>query len=130
MTDEIRTPYVAADCIIRYRGGIVLVNRTFPPLGWAIPGGMVDYGETVEHAAIREAKEETGLDVEIEYLLTVLSDPKRDPRMHCVTVVLVCNGKGEIKTSNETKEVKVFSLDKIPKLVLGHDKAIEEYRKH
>ena len=78
------TPPVAADAIIELidRPGrpIVLIARRFPPLGWAIPGGFVEWGETVEAAAIREASEETGLRVTLTALLGVYSDPKRDPR--------------------------------------------------
>jgi ADP-ribose pyrophosphatase YjhB (NUDIX family) len=93
----IKTPHLAVDFIIKFGEGVVLISRKNFPHGWAIPGGFVEYGETVEAAAIREAKEETNLDIEIESLFGVYSDPKRDPRWHCVAVVFVCKGKGELK---------------------------------
>ena len=76
------------DIIIEVDSGIVLILRKNPPFGWAIPGGFIDYGETAEHAAAREAKEETSLDVTDLKLLGVYSDPERDPRMHTISVVL------------------------------------------
>jgi 8-oxo-dGTP diphosphatase len=103
---------------------LILVKRSFDPYKdhWAFPGGIVEYGETVESAAIREAKEETGLDVRIEKLLGVYSDPERDPRGHYVSVCFLCEPvSGTLKTSEETKEVKAFTGEELISLKLAFD---------
>ncbi|MDA2918416.1 NUDIX hydrolase [Desulfobacterota bacterium AH_259_B03_O07] len=103
---------------------IILVKRSFEPYKdhWAFPGGFVEYGETVENAAIREAKEETGLIVEIEKLIGVYSDPDRDPRGHFVTVCFLCRKVGgELTTSVETKEVKAFDKKELESINLAFD---------
>lgn len=103
---------------------LILVKRSFDPFKdrWAFPGGIVEYGETVEDAAIRESKEETGLDVRIERLLGVYSDPKRDPRGHFVSVCFLCTPVGgRLKTSEETKEVKAFTKEELKSLKLAFD---------
>jgi len=118
-----RNPFPTVDIIIKFAEGIVLISRKNPPQGWALPGGFVDYGETLEQAAIREAKEETNLDVEIQYLLGCYSDPKRDPRFHTVSTVFVAKGKGELKGMDDAKEAKVFKLEEIPWDFLAFDHA-------
>ncbi|MGB7290573.1 MAG: NUDIX hydrolase [Thermodesulfobacteriota bacterium] len=103
---------------------LILVKRSYDPYKdhWAFPGGIVEYGETVESAAIREAKEETGLDVRVERLLGVYSDPKRDPRGHFVSVCFLCEPVGgTLKTSEETKEVKAFTKEELTSLKLAFD---------
>ncbi len=122
-------PLLTVDIIIRYKGGIVLINRAEEPLGWAIPGGFVDFGETVEQAAIRETKEETNLDIQFLRQMHVYSDPKRDPRgSHCITVVFVAEGRGTLKAADDAKEAEVFSLDKpLPKLAFDHNKILQDY---
>lgn len=112
---------------------IVLVKRTFDPFRdcWALPGGIVEYGETVESAATREAREETGLKVKIEKLLGVYSDPKRDPRGHFVSICFLCRSMGgNLKTSNETKEVRAFKKEEIRhlKLAFDHRKILEHLK--
>ena len=92
--EQYRNPFPTVDIIIEIEGGIVLIKRRNPPPGWAIPGGYVDYGETVEEAAVREAKEETGLDVRLTHLLGVYSDPGRDPRHHSISTVYVAVATG------------------------------------
>ncbi|MEO0115069.1 MAG: NUDIX hydrolase, partial [candidate division WOR-3 bacterium] len=79
MPKQRKSPNLTVDIIIDYDGKIVLIKRKNPPFGWALPGGFVDYGETVENAAIREAKEETGLDLKELKQFHVYSDPNRDP---------------------------------------------------
>lgn len=122
-------PLLTVDIIIRYRGGIVLVNRKNEPLGWSIPGGFVDYGETVESAAVREAKEETNLDIAIDRQFHVYSNPQRDPRgTHSITLVIIADSKGELKAGDDAKEVRVFSLDKpLPKLAFDHAQILKDY---
>lgn len=122
-------PILSVDIIIRHKGGIVLINRAKEPLGWAIPGGFVDFGETVEQAAIREAKEETNLDIQFLRQMHVYSDPKRDPRgTHTITLVFVAEGRGTLKAADDAAEAEVFSLDQpLPKLVFDHNKILQDY---
>lgn len=110
--------------IITRKDQVVLVKRSFNPYKdcWALPGGIVEYGETVESAAIREAKEETGLKVRIETLLGVYSDPKRDPRGHFVSICFLCRPMGgKLRSSNETREVRAFKKEEIRHLRLAFD---------
>jgi 8-oxo-dGTP diphosphatase len=122
-------PKLAADIIIRYKGGIVLIKRKYKPYGWAIPGGYVEYGEPVEKAAAREANEETNLKLRNLKQFHVYSDPKRDPRRHTISVVFTANGFGKLRIMDETKEIGVFKKDKIPKLVFDHEKILNDYFK-
>ncbi len=96
-----RNPYPAADTIIRFGSGIVLVYRKNPPSGWAIPGGFINYGESAEDAAIREAREETGLAVKNLKLFGVFSDPDRDPRFHTISIVFSGEGKGKMRAGDD-----------------------------
>lgn len=121
-------PLLAVDIIIRYKGGIVLVDRAAEPFGWSIPGGFVEFGETVEQAAIREAKEETNLDIEIDHQFHVYSDPKRDPRGHSISLVIIADGKGTLKAGDDAKDAMVFSLDKpLPKMPFDHNRILQDY---
>ncbi len=124
-----RNPFPTVDIIIEVEDKIVLIYRKNYPQGWALPGGFVDYGETLEEAAIREAKEETNLDIEIEYLLGCYSDPKRDPRFHTVSAVFVAKGKGELKGQDDAKLAKLFKIEEIPwdELVFDHSKILKDY---
>jgi 8-oxo-dGTP diphosphatase len=127
------TPALAADAIIELtdRPGrpIVLIERAFPPQGWAIPGGFVDIGETVEQAARREAQEETGLEVRLIALLGIYSDPNRDPRGHTVTVVYVAEASGEPVAADDAKHCSVVMPDQLPQpLVFDHAQVLEDYR--
>ncbi|MCK4231696.1 NUDIX hydrolase [candidate division WOR-3 bacterium] len=126
-----KTPYLTVDCIIRYKGGIVLIERRHPPEGWALPGGFVEIGETVENAVQREMKEETGLDLNNLEQFRVYSDPKRDPRFHTVSVVFTADGKGVLLGGSDAKVAKVFKLDELPKEIpFDHRKIIEDYTKN
>lgn len=123
---------LTVDSIIVSAGGeVVLVKRRFDPYKncWALPGGMVEYGETVEAAALREAKEETGLDIGIERLVGVYSDPKRDPRGHFVSVCFLCKPiGGELRARDETEEVKFFSKEELKgiRLAFDHEKMLKD----
>lgn len=124
-----RRPLLTADTVIRRRdGSIVLVKRLNPPFKnfYAIPGGFVEYGETVEEAAIREAKEETGLDVRIRRLVGVYSDPDRDPRGHVVTIAYLAGEiGGRLRPGSDAREVKAFR--EIPsKLAFDHRKILRD----
>lgn len=128
MTKEKR-PLLTADTIIRRRdGSVVLVKRLSPPFRdfYAIPGGFVEYGETIEEAAVREAKEETGLDVKIERLVGVYSDPDRDPREHIITVAYLAEEiGGRLRPSSDAREIKAFR--KIPsKPAFDHRKILHD----
>ncbi len=119
-----KNPLPAVDIIIKYNGGIVLITRKDGKL--AIPGGFIEY-ETAEQAAVREAKEETGLDIKIERLLGVYSDPERDPR-HVMSVTYVAKGKGKLKAGDDARGAKVFK--KIPDgLAFDHNKILNDYMK-
>ena len=125
------TPPVAADVIIELadRPGrpIVLIERRNPPHGFALPGGFVDLGETVEDAARREAREETGLDVELAGLLGVYSDPGRDPRGHTVSVVFVAQARGEPVAGDDAARIAVVDPASPPPLAFDHARIIADY---
>jgi 8-oxo-dGTP diphosphatase len=129
MTFKPETPYVTADVIIETEGGIVLVQRRHPPLGWALPGGFVERGETVAQAARREAKEETGLDVELTALLGLYSDPKRDPRgLHTAGAVFVGRASGVPRGGDDATAAQVFALDALPDdIPFDHPTIIADY---
>ncbi len=130
----LKTPYVAVDGIVRVwqdhrLKGIVLVERKNPPLGFALPGGFVEVGETVEHALLRELREEIGLSCEIKRLLGVYSDPSRDPRFHVVSVVFVLDAYDFPKAGGDAKRALVFPLEDIPfeKLVFDHARILMDF---
>jgi 8-oxo-dGTP diphosphatase len=126
-----RNPTPTVDVIIACPGGgVVLIERGDTPLGWALPGGFVDYGETVENAAIREALEETGLDVELTGLLGVYSDPARDARKHTMSVVYtaVAHDLSRLGAGSDAKNAAVYPLTGLPgPLVFDHKTILEDY---
>jgi 8-oxo-dGTP diphosphatase len=128
------TPVLAADIVIRLldRDGlpIVLINRRNPPFGWALPGGFVDRDETVENAAIREAAEETSLQIELVKLLGCYSDPQRDQRFHTVSLVFVADAKGQPRAADDAVGIKIVLPDEAPSLVFDHDIIIADYRQY
>ncbi len=125
-------PVPTVDVIIELGDGgeIVLIKRKNPPLGLAIPGGFVDYGERVEEAAVREAREETGLEVTLKYLLGVYSDPKRDSRLHTISTVFVAGATGIPRAGDDAKEVLIVKPERIQEpLCFDHSKIISDYLK-
>ena len=122
-----KNPIPTIDIIIETKKGIVLIERKHEPFGWAIPGGHVDYGESLEEAAVREAKEETSLDVKLIEQFHTYSDPKRDPRAHRISTVYIAKAKGKPKANSDAKKVKIFKKDKLPKLVFDHEKILKDY---
>ena len=127
MSDH-ENPVPTVDIIIEVEGGIVLIDRKNPPHGWAIPGGFVDYGETVEAAALREAKEETGLDVTLTHLLGVYSDPSRDPRSHTISTVFVGTAKGQPVADDDAADAGVFTAETLPvKIAFDHREILDDY---
>lgn len=125
-----RNPVLTVDIIIETPKGIVLIERRNPPYGWAIPGGFVDYGETLEAAARREAKEETSLDVQLKTLLYVYSHPTRDPRQHTVSAVFVATAKGTPRAADDAKNLRLFRPGNFPaELAFDHRKILDDYTK-
>lgn len=129
------TPLLAADALIELIDvpghPIVLIERANPPYGWAIPGGFVDVGETVEAAAIREAKEEVSLDVTLVTLLGLYSNPQRDPRGHTVTAIYIAQAQGIPVAADDAKHVGVFTLDDLPSpLAFDHAQVLADYRRY
>ncbi|PID39218.1 MAG: NUDIX hydrolase [Proteobacteria bacterium] len=128
MAGPYRNPLPTVDIIIEVKGGIVLIERRNPPFGWAIPGGFVDYGESVEACAVREAKEETGLDVCLTDLLYVYSQPERDPRHHTLTTVFLATAEGQPVAADDAKAAAVFGSRKLPApLVFDHAQILADY---
>lgn len=123
-----RNPFPTVDIIIKYRKGIILIKRKNPPEGWALPGGFVDYGESLEQAAIREAKEETGLNIKLIRQFHTYSDPDRDPRFHTISTVFIATAKGKAKAGDDAKEIGIFKKEELPdNIVFDHKKILDDY---
>lgn len=128
MAESHQNPLPTVDIIIEVKGGIVLILRKNPPPGWAIPGGFLDWGETVEACAIREAREETGLVVRLEELFYVYSHPDRDPRHHTVTTVFVASAVGRPVAADDAKNAGVFTVGTLPvPVAFDHGQILEDY---
>uniref|UniRef100_A0A7J3TJT7 NUDIX hydrolase n=1 Tax=Geoglobus ahangari TaxID=113653 RepID=A0A7J3TJT7_9EURY len=115
--------------MIPYKGGIVLIKRKNEPFKgyYALPGGIVEYGERVEDAVVREVREETGLECKIKKLVGVYSDPERDPRGHFVSICFLMEVVGgELRASSDAEDVKIFKLKELPKLAFDHEKMIKD----
>jgi 8-oxo-dGTP diphosphatase len=126
------SPAPTADAIVELPGGrVVLVRRKYPPLGWALPGGFVEVGETLEEAAIREAREETGLEIRLVEQLFTYSDPRRDARRHTITTVFAARAEGEPKGADDAEQAEAFPLDALPQpIVFDHATILEDYRRY
>ncbi|MBI1913086.1 MAG: NUDIX hydrolase [Deltaproteobacteria bacterium] len=129
MPKEYKNPKPTVDIIIELEGkGIILIERKNPPAGWAIPGGFVDYGESLEEAAIREAKEETSLDIRLKCQMHAYSDPKRDPRFHTVTMVFAADAEGLPEAKDDAKNIGVFTENNLPgPLAFDHAQVLKDY---
>jgi len=129
MIKAYRNPFLTVDVIIRAGDSVVLIERRNPPSGWALPGGFVDYGETLEAAALREVREETGLEVAALAQFRAYSDPRRDPRQHNVTVVFTARGSGPLQAGDDAKGARWFPLDALPApLCFDHAEILADYR--
>jgi 8-oxo-dGTP diphosphatase len=125
---EYKNPLPTVDIIIEINDGIVLIERGNEPRGWALPGGFVDYGETLEEAAIREALEETSLSISELRLHGCYSDPARDRRRHTISTVFIAKGEGIPKAGDDAANIVVFRKDAIPPgLCFDHDRIIRDY---
>lgn len=122
-------PFTTVDALIELPEGIVIIQRSNPPFGWALPGGFVDYGESLEDAVKREAKEETNLDLTEIRQMHTYSDPKRDPRFHTIGTVFIAKAKGNPKAGDDAAGLKVISLKDIKKydFAFDHKKILEDY---
>ena len=123
-----RNPYPTVDIIIQRSGEILLIERRNPPYGWALPGGFVDYGESLEDAAVREAREETGLEISGLQQFRAYSDPGRDPRQHNISIVFTADAAGCPAAGDDAKNVRFFRIDRLPApLCFDHAQIIEDY---
>lgn len=131
-----KTPFATVDVIIdlidhpRRREGspvLVLIERRYPPHGWALPGGFVDVGEPLWKAAVREAKEETSLDVELFEQFFTYSDPARDPRRHTISTVFLGRARGLPQAADDARNLGVFTEDELPPLAFDHGQILADY---
>ena len=131
VTRRHRNPVPTVDIIIEFQDqGLVLIERANPPHGWALPGGFVDYGESLEAAAIREAREETGLTVSLLGQFHTYSDPRRDPRQHTITTVYVAQGHGQPQAADDARNLAIFAPEQLPPvLAFDHRLILAEYLK-
>ena len=122
-----KNPVPTVDIIIEVEKAIVLIKRKNPPHGWALPGGFVDYGESFETAATREAEEETGLVVKNLQQFRTYSDPDRDPRQHTASTVFIAQADTQPTAGDDAAEAKLFTEESLPELVFDHSKIIADY---
>lgn len=131
--DQPKNPFPTVDIIIEIRdregnSGFILIKRKYPPYGWALPGGFVNYGESLEDAAVREAKEETSLDIELVSQLHTYSEPGRDPRFHTITTAFIARAEGQPAARDDAKEIGIFNGGNMPRpLAFDHEKILEDY---
>ena len=127
MTDY-KNPVPTVDIIIETGHGVVLIKRRNPPYGWAIPGGFVDYGESLEDAAVREAREETSLNVRLAEQMHTYSDPSRDPRQHTITTVYIAVADGSPTAGDDAAAAEIFDPENPPEnMAFDHDVILSDY---
>jgi len=125
---ERKSPRPTVDIIIRRGSGVVLIRRRYPPTGWALPGGFVEIGESLEEAAVREGREETSLEIILERQFHSYSDPSRDPRRHTITTVFLAEGTGELKAADDAADAGIFTPDDLPSpLAFDHAEILQDY---
>lgn len=128
-----KNPFPTVDIVIEIKGedgnlGFILIKRKHPPYGWALPGGFVDYGESLEEAAVREAKEETSLDIELIGQFHAYSDPGRDPRFHTISTVFIARAEGQPKALDDAQEIGIFTEENTPHpLAFDHERILADY---
>ena len=126
-----KNPIPTVDIIIEIESkGIVLIKRKNPPNGWALPGGFVDYGESLEEAAVREAKEETDLDVQLVKQFHTYSDPVRDPRHHSISTVYIAKAEGTPQARDDAEDIGIFNEASLPdEIAFDHRSILRDYFK-
>lgn len=130
-TNQHRNPLLTVDIIIEIDSGIVLIQRKNPPFGWALPGGFVDYGETLEAAAVREAREETSLKVQLQEQFHAYSDPRRDPRHHTVSTVFIAIASGTPVAADDALQAMIVYPDSLPTpVVFDHPDILRDYYRY
>jgi len=123
-----RNPFPTVDIIIRINDQIVLIERRNEPTGWALPGGFVDYGESLETAATREAREETGLELSGLRQFRAYSAPDRDPRQHNISMVFIAEGLGQLQAGDDAAKARLFHIDRLPApLCFDHAQILADY---
>jgi len=128
MSEKLRNPLLTVDIIIEIDGKIVLIERKNPPHGWALPGGFVDYGESIESAAVREAAEETSLAVKLTDQFYTYSDPHRDPRHHTVSTVFIATAQGEPHGADDAKTARLCGEADLPSAIaFDHRQILRDY---
>lgn len=128
MGEKRRNPYPTVDIIVEKNDGVVLIRRKNPPYGWALPGGFIEYGESAEEAAVREAKEETNLEIDLKELFHVYSAPDRDPRFHTISIVFIAKGSGKLKAGDDAGDARVFYEGNLPEnIAFDHRKILNHY---
>ena len=126
-----RNPLPTVDVVIRCAGGVVLIERRNPPFGWALPGGFVEEGESLDAAALREAREETGLDVSLEEQFFTYSDPSRDPRRHTITTVFLGSATGVPHGGDDAASARVWPWQNLPsELCFDHGRILREVARY
>ncbi len=126
-TGEYKAPKPTVDIIIELGGGIILIERRNPPLGWALPGGFVDYGESLEQAAVREAREETELDVTLIKQLGSYYDPARDKRFHTISTIFTAWADGIPRGRDDARQALVYYRNNLPPLSFDHRAILRDY---
>ena len=123
-----RNPLLTVDVIIEIGGGIILIHRKNPPPGWALPGGFVDYRESLEDAVVREAKEETKLDIKLVKQFHTYSQPDRDPRHHTVSTIFIATATGTPEAADDAADVGIFTKDTLPEdIAFDHRQILKDY---
>ncbi len=126
--EKYRNPIPTVDIIISMDSGIIMIKRRNPPYGWALPGGFIDYGESAEDAAVREAKEETSLDINDLKMFNAYSAPDRDPREHTITICFTARADGKPVASDDAEDIAVFTKETLPSpLAFDHGKILMDY---
>ena len=125
-----KNPYPTVDIIIfnEEKQEIVLIERKNKPFGWALPGGFVDLGESLEEACIREAKEETNLNCTLICQFYSYSDPNRDDRCHTISTVFIASGEGKLMALDDARDAQWYSLENLPTLAFDHLKIITDFK--
>jgi ADP-ribose pyrophosphatase YjhB (NUDIX family) len=121
------TPLLSVDMIIEVTDGVVLIERKYPPPGWALPGGFVERGESLATAAVREAREETSLEVTLTEQFFAYSDPHRDPRGATASVVFIGHASGTPRAADDAQRVAVYPLDALPALAFDHGQILVDF---